>query len=70
MQTHYSPLMRVTAASVLITFLMLILEPTVVAAQTLWDDDDQTIITPTVPLLYEAPAVSYTHLTLPTICSV
>jgi len=56
MQTH-SPFMRVTAASVLITFLMLILEPTVVAAQTLWDEDDQTIITPTVPQ-NEPPAVT------------
>jgi hypothetical protein len=44
---------------------MLILEPTVVAAQTLWDDDDQTIITPTVPLLYEAPAATSAALNKP-----
>jgi hypothetical protein len=41
MQTHYSPLMRVTAASVLITFLMLILEPTAVAAQVLHKEYEQ-----------------------------
>ena len=49
MQSNYSPFMRVIASIILITFIMLILEPTAAAAQTLLNGESQPTKTETVP---------------------